>query len=580
MSRFRLSLVVCLAGLTFNVCSNAFAGQVSQDDSADLGSTQGVAFAASNAVPLDSWVYPAMDRLAALGYLPGVQQGMRPWTRLQCARLLDHAQRNFAQAGRDEDDSEAAMFLARLSDEFLNETELLRGAPSRGAGVTSLYVRGTQIGGPPLRDAFHFGQTIADDFGRPYGQGFNAIAGTEVHAEYGMFSVALRGEYQDSRALFQYNDAALVAIASMDALPIQSLPNTTSLSRPRLVEATFSMKALGWQASFGEESQWWGQGRSTSLLLSNNAEAPVLLRIQRDKSLQLPGFLAYLGQINNTFFIGQLRGQHFIRGPVQAPTIYGSATKTLNPQPFLWGDQLDFKVSPNLELGFELVCMWAGYGRPATLGTWLHTFSFQGNGQPVDPGKRFGGFQFAYRLPHLRDVTLYADMMANDEPTPIDYPHESAMNPGLYIARLPRLSHMDLRVEGVYTNIPDYADGVGSVYFNQRYASGYRNAGQLMGSWVGRAGTAVDAKTTYWISPAQEIDLSFRRQFNDRHMIGGGGLDDIGLHSSWQLRNLWHIEGGVTVERWKFPVLRDTPATTVAATIGVVYTPRYGSAKF
>jgi hypothetical protein len=37
-------------------------------------------------VPLDSWVYPAFDRLAAMGYLDSDIIGMRPWTRLECAR--------------------------------------------------------------------------------------------------------------------------------------------------------------------------------------------------------------------------------------------------------------------------------------------------------------------------------------------------------------------------------------------------------------------------------------------------------------------------------------------------------------
>src|SRR5579862_8439007 len=42
----------------------------------------------SPAVPLDSWVYPALQRLAALGYITTGLQGLQPWTRLECARLL------------------------------------------------------------------------------------------------------------------------------------------------------------------------------------------------------------------------------------------------------------------------------------------------------------------------------------------------------------------------------------------------------------------------------------------------------------------------------------------------------------
>jgi Capsule assembly protein Wzi len=527
-------------------------------------------FMASSAVPLDSWVYPAFDRLIALGYALSGMQGMRPWTRLECARLIEEARQSLNAQG-DAANPEAKRIVDRLALEFVYETALLRGeSPNRSAGVTEAYFRATQISGPPLRDAFHFAQTIDDDFGRPYGQGFNSIAGIQVHAEYGPFAVVLRGESQQARSLFAYNPAALEAIASMDDLPVQPLPGISALARVRPVEATVSMNLLGWQATFGEQSQWWGQLRSTSLILSNNAEAPVVLLIQHDKPVQFPGVFAYLGKINNTFFLGQLRGQHYVRGPVPALTLFGSATKTLNPQPFLWGDQLDLKISPNFELGFEITCMWAGYGRPATVGTWLHTFSFHGNAQPVDPGKRYGGFQFAYKLPGLRQVSLYTDALSNDEPTPVLYATRSAISPGIYIARLPHWDRVDLRAEAAYTNIPHYADGVGAIYFNQHYASGYRNAGQLMGSWVGRAGTAFDAQTNYWISAVSRVDFSVRRQFNDRHMIGGGDLTDFSAHTFLELHGPLQLEGSLTAERWRFPILQSSPANNFTATFGVV----------
>ena len=42
-------------------------------------------------VPLDSWIYPALERLAALGYVNSAIVGMRPWTRMECARQLGEA---------------------------------------------------------------------------------------------------------------------------------------------------------------------------------------------------------------------------------------------------------------------------------------------------------------------------------------------------------------------------------------------------------------------------------------------------------------------------------------------------------
>jgi hypothetical protein len=50
-------------------------------------------FSGSNAlgstyVSLDSWIYPAFDRLHALGYADAAYLGMRPWTRLACLHIL------------------------------------------------------------------------------------------------------------------------------------------------------------------------------------------------------------------------------------------------------------------------------------------------------------------------------------------------------------------------------------------------------------------------------------------------------------------------------------------------------------
>src|SRR5262249_44040141 len=36
-------------------------------------------------VPMESWVYPAIERLAAMGYIPSEFMGLRPWTRIECA---------------------------------------------------------------------------------------------------------------------------------------------------------------------------------------------------------------------------------------------------------------------------------------------------------------------------------------------------------------------------------------------------------------------------------------------------------------------------------------------------------------
>src|SRR5258708_913165 len=43
-------------------------------------------------VPLDSWIYPALDRLAGLGLIDSGFADMRPWTRRECMRQLSEAE--------------------------------------------------------------------------------------------------------------------------------------------------------------------------------------------------------------------------------------------------------------------------------------------------------------------------------------------------------------------------------------------------------------------------------------------------------------------------------------------------------
>src|ERR1700739_4647157 len=54
-------------------------------------------------VPMDNWVYPALDRLHGLGYLDTAFLGLRPWTRLSIAHMLEQSSdRIDSDTGNDE----------------------------------------------------------------------------------------------------------------------------------------------------------------------------------------------------------------------------------------------------------------------------------------------------------------------------------------------------------------------------------------------------------------------------------------------------------------------------------------------
>lgn len=145
-------------------------------------------------VPLDSWIYPALMRLAGMGYIHTQSAGMQPWTRLECHRQVIEARGNLS--GSDVEPAAVVALVRRLEEEFAYEDQALEAGDQRELALDSVYFRYTDLSGTPLRDGFHFGRSIVNDFGRPFAHGSNVVTGITAHAIDGRFSYFLRAEYQ------------------------------------------------------------------------------------------------------------------------------------------------------------------------------------------------------------------------------------------------------------------------------------------------------------------------------------------------------------------------------------------------
>jgi hypothetical protein len=53
-------------------------------------------------IPLDSWIYPAVMRLYGMGFVDTVFLGMRPWTRLSVAHMLEESSDTITGSNNDE----------------------------------------------------------------------------------------------------------------------------------------------------------------------------------------------------------------------------------------------------------------------------------------------------------------------------------------------------------------------------------------------------------------------------------------------------------------------------------------------
>lgn len=520
-------------------------------------------------VPLDSWVYPALERLIALGYIKDAFLGIRPWTRIECTRMLEEASERI---GDDDDQSnEAARIYAELAKEFAPESSRLDGAENLGASIDSVYARFTGISGQPLRDGYHFGQTIINDYGRPYGEGFNSADGITAHAEAGPFAFFIRGEYQHAPAIVSDGSAVLQAIADADlTTPISNA--RSQVDRFDLVEGTVSMNWHNAQLSFGKQSLWLGPGESGALLMSNNAEPVMMIKLESVSPYRVPLLSHVLGSVHTEYFLGQLAGHQF---EFDGDQLLGSGG--IVPQPFLDGGKVSFKPTANLEIGMGFTAQFAGPDLPFTFSNFIRTFYVHTQNTSTttgnNPAKRITSADFTYRVPGLRNwLTVYGDALTVDEISPIGS-SRATVNPGIYVPQFPKLHNLELRAEGLHEPLTsEFAPGF--VYYGvRRYRSGYTNDGTLMGSWIGRAGRGGQGWLTYSFSPRSRLELGYRLQEVSHNFIEGGRSADYSVDFETRPTSLLSFRGSFQYEQWRFPIFASGQQSDVTAQMQVTFCP-------
>jgi hypothetical protein len=536
-------------------------------------------------VPMDSWVYSAFDRLAAMGYVNSGMFGMRPWTRLECVRLLNESENHRIE---DSSSSEAARTYVQLSKEFAGELEEISEGENRVRKLESVYTSVTGISGQPLTDSFHFGQTIINDYGRPYEEGMNSADGFSAWATEGHLVVYVRAEYQHAPSAPALSESARQFIYATNSV-LPSVPPPTpvpAVNRFQLLDSYVGLNFSNWQITFGPQTLWWGPSLGGPLMFSDNATPVNMLRINRVSPFKLPSFLGWLGPWRMETFLGQLTGHDFV---FQTNTgIVGQFGQPLSRQPFLDGSRFSFKPLPNFELGLSLTIVFAGGPTPLTSYTFFHSYSLGNSQQPGangDPGDRRSGLDFTFRIPGVKTgLNFYTEAFVEDEFSPIAYWRNAAIWSGLYLAQIPKLNKLDFRVEAGYTDLPDdlqngtpsshYTPGI--FYSNTRYPNGsYTNDSNLLGNWMGRQSQGVQAWSNYRFSPRNFIQASFRHQkVSQQYMPGGGSLTDVSMSANCWLRNDLSVSGTIQYERWLYPIVTPGAQSDVTTSLQLVFWPQ------
>jgi hypothetical protein len=553
-------------------------------------------------IPVDSWVYPAMLRLYSLGYVDTIYLGMRPWTRASLGHMIEQVGANIQDADNGSASDEAQGIYDALLHELRNDSQGPCLKYKSNIQLESTYTVARAISGTPLRDSFHLGSTIINDYGRPYENGFNNYSGASGYASTGRFVLYARGEFQAAPSAAGYSQALAQTLSTVDGTTYTNptthqisyfLPQATIPMGPiaattdgRVIEAFVSAHVLNHEISFGKQDNWLGPGLGGGMAYSNNAENIYSFRINRIEPLHIPLLSRLTGPFRYDFLVGSLRGHNYIPNPANPGGSNPNRPNVINPgTPWMHAEKISFRPTENLEFGFERTVIWGGQGHaPITIHSFLKSFvsltspggtdKFTRN----DPGARFGAFDFSYRLPFLRNwLTLYTDSEVHDDVSPIDAPRRASYRPGLYLSHVPGLPKLDLRVEAVSTD-PSSSNSSSHygqfMYWETIQRQGYTNQSQLFGDWIGREDKGGQAWITYHLSGNEWIQAGYRNQKATTYFIPGGTtLNDINFQVVKRLGKDFEINGKFAYEHWKAPIYLPGQQTVTTSTIQLTWFP-------
>jgi hypothetical protein len=443
--------------------------------------------ASSVNVPLDSWVYSALETLEGYGLIDSALSGTRPYARLEVARLVGEAIKKWEDlvarkkpSGFGEEELIPAL-LDRFKREF--NVELIDLGFMEGSRA-STYLK-------PVDEVF-FKYIFQTD--NPVVRPQNANPPTHtiypiynndgiVYRKQNNFSTELQGEARLWNHFSLYYQPIFKAFEGEGA--------TVELEKGYL-----KAEAVNVEVEVGRDSLWWGPGRNGALLLTNNARPFDLVKLSNPQPFHLP----LLGLFKFNLFWSKLDNEQ--------PSI---------PHPTLHGLHLDFKPHPIFEVGISQIAIFDGEGRTALsfsdyfqilYGNKTQTGKLDSNQQvSVDFSLRWPNMD--KYLPIARSLKFYGEWGAEDTGVP---PDRRAYLFGLFLNDLFLSGRMDFRLE--YTNTSP-ASVPNAWYTHPSYPPTYHE--RLFGHHVGSNGEDIFVRLNNYLSTKLQLGVDFNYE-NHGHM--------------------------------------------------------------
>lgn len=408
-----------------------------------------VVAAPSPAVPLESWVYPALDKLTGFGLIQTSMQGDRPFSRAEAARQIIEA----VESGQEYSvPSIGQELVARLKQEFRQEIREQRD----GAGYAESYFK-------PIRE-MRLDYVFRDGADSSY-PGTNAhqfaLLSNRDGLDYGEnhnIEVSLSGDARWGRWLL------------VDWRPLLRAQEDDNASI-RLHQGNVTLGLGPMELSVGRQSLWWGQGRNGSLVLTNNADPFDMVRLTNPSPVILPWIFKYLGGLRFDLFAARFDDDRDVADP------------------YFGGMRIGIKPTSWLEFGLCRTVMFGGEGRPSVgFDDFLTIIGGENLSGAEDTSNSVAAIDLRIRLPFLWNAELYGELGGEDQADFagfLPFFSKKAYLAGLYLPQIDPSGRLSLRLEYTDTSIDRNV-----WYRHSQYTSGYTYQQKIIGHAMG--GTAKD----------------------------------------------------------------------------------------
>ena len=472
-------------------------------------------------VPLGNWSYGAVDKLKGLGLIQSDMRSTKPWTRMEMARLIVEAEKNFQETSNSEAKGDAngrneiiKAILDRLKGEFKASIDEV----TSGSGA-STYIK-------PIEDVYlhyYYGNNdfdIENDKGQKLAEDSNIRLG---FSSYGAFwshlAYYLNPEYRYSDGQFNGNDQEV-----------------------KIFEGYGKLEAFNIELEAGRDTLWWGTGRHGTMILTDNAQPFDLIKLSNPEPVVLPWIFQYLGLVKFEWFWTELERNRAI------------------PHTEFMGFRLDIKPAPFLELGASRSYQLGGRGSGVkgitdlNFNDWLKIL-FEGNASGDLDVNQISGLDGILYLNNLdqwlrviKSIEIWGEYYGEDEA-------------GHWIADIGWVAGIklgDLFLSGRTDLIFEYADDVdpdeGPVWYNNSiYKSGYRYKGEVMGHNMDTDARDYFVRLVNYLNPDLILGLDYNRQERLVHQDNREDIDRVDIDLTWQGIDSLRIETGYRYEAIAYP---------------------------